>query len=83
MGTGGTSDAAARSSGGIWLSSFLVRLVSLQRICFAYELLDYPSVTKRGRKKRLKPVSIILKPVVSALPYIHSLGIIHRDVWGT
>ncbi len=29
---------------------------------------------------RAPQVSIILKPIVSALAYIHSLGIIHRDV---
>ncbi len=66
-------------------AAFSIYLVSLQRICSAYELLDSPSLMKRCREKRLKThqVSLILKPVVNALSYIHSLGIIRRDARGT
>ncbi len=59
-----------------------VHLINLQGICFVYELLDSLSVATHFRNKRLKPhhVSIILKPVVSALSYILSVGFIHQDV---
>ncbi len=52
---------------------YSVHLVSFQRICIAYELLD-------STLPKPHHVSIILKPFVSVLSYIHSLCIIRRDV---